>query len=130
VVQTETQVREHGPQFVPGEQSRYSFRGTEPVFASEAVPLLKQLMWKKAGIIRNATELRECGKEIEHIREKYGSHPLTEGLFVTAKAIVAGALTREESRGAHFRSDLPEPCPTWENRHTVWRPKHEYSPIT
>lgn len=73
--------------------------------------LLQQLMWDAVGISRNATSLAAalsqlCRWQVSgnsvHDRE-------TANLLLLAKAIATAALAREESRGAHFRSDFPEP---------------------
>ena len=70
---------------------------------------LQQLMWQSAGIVRCATDLRAAqtllrGWQIQpqsmHDRE-------TGNLLLLAKAVIAAALEREESRGAHARTDFP-----------------------
>lgn len=40
--------------------------------------------------------------------------------MLAGAAIAAAAATRAESRGAHFRSDFPEPDPALAGRHLVF----------
>ena len=40
-------------------------------------------------------------------------------LALCGRLAAEGALLREESRGAHFRTDFPEPLEAW-RRHTVF----------
>ncbi len=80
--------------------------GAEPLPSRAA---LQQLMWESAGIVRSAAGLEMAqsllarwtvkGPEL-HDRE-------TANLLLLARAIVAAALERRESRGAHFRTDFP-----------------------
>ena len=73
---------------------------------------LQQLMWDAAGLARNATDLREAAAELatwaapEATDQKSAEDA---NLLVVARAVVASALAREESRGAHYRTDFPEP---------------------
>jgi L-aspartate oxidase len=48
-------------------------------------------------------------------------------LTLVATAIVRAALAREESRGAHFRSDFPRPDPALAGCHSFQRLGH---PVT
>jgi L-aspartate oxidase len=58
----------------------------------EAVTLgLRRSMWEHAGLIRSADELE----------------PLRAAPLVLARLLAESALARQESRGAHFRSDFP-----------------------
>jgi len=80
--------------------------------ASRALTELKELMWKHAGILRNGKELRTAvetlrametassGKNGRSDRELHNIHLL-------ALLVARSALTREESRGSHYRSDFP-----------------------
>ncbi len=71
---------------------------------------LQELMWKAAGISRQGPALREA---IEVVGGWYAECATTEqretgNLLTLARVMLAAALAREESRGAHFRSDFPE----------------------
>jgi len=86
---------------------------------------LSQLMWDKVGIFRTKSELQEAISEIEQIQKKEVprlhvtdngtryNHEWIEALEVenmtlVADAIARAALMREESRGAHYRTDFPK----------------------
>jgi L-aspartate oxidase len=78
---------------------------------------LQQTMWAKAGLLRNATALREGLAALERFETALiqiaaigkASRRLTEAQAIArvAHAILYSALARTESRGAHFRSDFP-----------------------
>lgn len=86
---------------------------------------LKELMWRNVGAFRNARDLtaalariRDMQRELDNLSvsaETVHNTSLVEwfelrnGLHA-AEAVAAGALLRQESRGAHQRNDFPEPC--------------------
>jgi L-aspartate oxidase len=73
---------------------------------------LRELMWKYAGLLRDADGLRQAKRGLDAL-----AAAMPKGLFrravearnlhVVAELIVASALGREESRGAHYRNDFP-----------------------
>jgi L-aspartate oxidase len=75
---------------------------TAPAFSRAA---LQDLMWKHAGVERDAEGLREAAS----ILEAWSAEPGEDAnLLVLSRLLVMAALTREESRGAHHRRDIPE----------------------
>jgi len=85
---------------------------------------LQQLHWDKAGIIRNKTGLTETA-DILATWQKSLPQPVDRpsyelnNLVLTGRLVIEAALIREESRGAHFRSDFPKASPEWQ-RHIVF----------
>jgi aspartate oxidase len=82
------------------------------------------LLWEKVGILRNGKDLAEAVKRLGAIsipaecllsRECYES----SNILTVAQLIARCSLAREESRGAHYRSDFPLKSP-----YDV--PKHSY----
>jgi L-aspartate oxidase len=74
---------------------------------------LQTLMWTHAGIVRNAEGLAEAAHQLRHWRAEGSSVEARENanLLTLARVLVAAATAREESRGAHFRSDHPHTDP-------------------
>jgi L-aspartate oxidase len=73
---------------------------------------LRTLMWRDAGLLRSAEGLRRAETELAALQR---SMPLADtrraiearNLHIVAEVMVHSALMREESRGAHFRTDFP-----------------------
>jgi len=85
---------------------------------------LQQLLWNKVGIIRDKEGLMEAADTLAAWQKslpKPTDRPSYElnNLVLTARLITEAALMREESRGAHFRSDFPQSSPQWQ-RHIVF----------
>jgi len=68
-------------------------------------PQTRAALWRNAGLVRTADGLRE----------------LLDDPFPLARTIAAAALAREESRGAHQRSDRPAPDPAYDGQHMLIR---------
>ncbi|MET0449844.1 MAG: L-aspartate oxidase [Aeromicrobium sp.] len=71
---------------------------------------LQQLMWDAAGLARNGADLQQAAAELR----RWKSPAVTDAkaaedanLLVVARAVVASALARHESRGGHYRTDFP-----------------------
>ena len=87
---------------------------------------IQELMKQNAGIIREETKLKKGLKRILELKKEFYSNDkiikefkidhenivLTwevKSSLVICEAIIKSALMRQESRGAHYRSDFPNP---------------------
>jgi len=68
---------------------------------------LQGLAYEHLGVVREEVGLRHLVKEAWGLMDRAASQSLRNGATVVFMAAVA-ALTRTESRGAHFRTDYPE----------------------
>jgi succinate dehydrogenase / fumarate reductase flavoprotein subunit len=95
----------------PGAEGPYTFQQD-----------LQEMMQDKVGIVRNDAHMREALDGIERLRERAGRVAVTgnrefnpawhtaldlPAMLVVAEAIVRAAIERRESRGGHFREDMP-----------------------
>jgi L-aspartate oxidase len=67
---------------------------------------VREVMWRKVGLIRRADGLRSAIEELtamagENVNDR------TRNFVTLAKLMAVAALWREESRGGHFREDFP-----------------------
>ncbi len=87
---------------------------------------LQHLMWEKAGLLRESSLLREAESELERIGAALPQSTDRDSLelrnlHTIARLVVASALAREESRGAHYRLDFPKRDDAQYARHSVVR---------
>ncbi len=81
---------------------------------------LQQLHCDKAGAIRNQESLMQAADTLAAWQKVLppptdrSSYELYN-LVLTGRLITEAALLREESRGAHFRSDFPQGSPQWQH---------------
>jgi succinate dehydrogenase / fumarate reductase flavoprotein subunit/fumarate reductase flavoprotein subunit len=91
---------------------------------------LGHLMWTKVGVVRNGPDMQDALLQIQEIRARLRqavtmglSSPIynalwnqaidTENLTLIAEMLTRSAIAREESRGAHYRSDFPDQSGDW-----------------
>jgi L-aspartate oxidase len=71
---------------------------------------LQSLMWNAAGIERSAAGIEAAAMQLEQWQTSGETMQdlETANLLALARVLVAAAIARRESRGAHFREDFPE----------------------
>ncbi len=90
-----------------------------------SMAVLQQLLWDKAGIIRDKDGLNQAAGILAAWQKSLArptdlpSYELSN-LILAGRLLTEAALIREESRGAHFRTDFPQNSPKWQC-HIVWR---------
>jgi L-aspartate oxidase len=101
------------------EQGTGALQSEPAVPAPDAVKLeawiaeVRKIMWEDAGLLRDVEGLRRAQVRLDAmvrgIPRGYSRRAVeARSLFTVAYVIVASALGREESRGAHYRSDFPQ----------------------
>ncbi len=112
--------------------------------------LLQEVMMFRCSVFRNEQLLREAQADLARLRTRYaGIRIMDRGrvcntdlieawelgdLLSLAETMVAGALARKESRGAHFREDYPDRDDENFLKHTLVRkgaegPEISYKPV-
>jgi L-aspartate oxidase len=87
---------------------------------------LQELMWRDVGIVRDRESLLRAKSVLsawDALIPAEGSTREAQELAdmrTCARLVTEAALVREESRGAHYRRDWPEPREEWRRR-LVWR---------
>jgi fumarate reductase flavoprotein subunit len=96
---------------------------------------LDDLMWDKVGIIRKPRDMEDALIELESMSAELETIGIPdsgrefnitwhdwlnlENLLLVSRSIAVAALAREDSRGAHFRSDFPDTGPLEETSFTA-----------
>jgi L-aspartate oxidase len=89
------------------------------------LPNLQSMLWDEVGIVRSGEGLKRAAGILaawQDVLPQPTDRPSYElnALVVNARLVTEAALLREESRGAHYRTDFLEPSTEW-LRHTVFQ---------
>jgi L-aspartate oxidase len=80
--------------------------------SEEVIREVQDLMWRDVGIVRTGTGLKAAIEHLNRLAPRVG-HPQTrraheaQNLHFLGLLVARSALAREESRGAHYRTDFP-----------------------
>jgi L-aspartate oxidase len=123
---------------VGGEGRHWQLQPSLPTFDTTELGALRtrlqRAMSRDVGVVRDAAGLARARDEVAAIAAFVHAASLPtspdtrratwelRNLIAAAQAVIAAATHREESRGAHYRADFPEPEPTLAGRHTVRQP--------
>ena len=87
-------------------------------------------MWQYAGLVREGNGLQLALSTLDVLQATFG-RPVARrdavelaNMITVARLIAQAALTREESRGAHFRSDFPQTNNEHWQKHLVLQQSH------
>ena len=103
----------------------------EWVLVSHDFKEIRQIMWDYVGIVRSNLRLQRAAKRIKfiskEIEEFYKRTKLTpeiielRNISIVAQLIIQCALQRQESRGLHYNTDMPEKDENSETHDTILR---------
>lgn len=99
-----------------------------PVSPRELFGEVRQILWRYAGIVREGSRLQEGLEKWRHLRDRFENNCAWEGpgsadfewamnvrfMLPLGQILLEAALSREESRGAHWRRDFPESRRAWQ----------------
>lgn len=90
----------------PVAEIAFSTGGTAP--DATAIASLRQIMTDHVGVVRDGNGLKRALVEIAALEAASAQSTQFLNMTATATLITAAALSREESRGAHYRSDFAQ----------------------
>ena len=93
-------------------------RRDDRVPAQDQEAALRRLMWDHAGLVRHGAGLKQAVRALNTMATEDREPDETVNLWTVGRMVAAAALSREESRGSHFRTDFPQTDATWRRRLT------------
>ncbi len=95
-------------------KSETAQEGNEGIDVADITNSLRSLMVRKMGVVREAVGLREAEHDVSfwcgYVLAREFDSPAgweLQNLLTVARVMIWAALTRQESRGVHFRQDFP-----------------------
>jgi L-aspartate oxidase len=112
---------------LPIENARIDSAG-EPLNLDDIRNALKSLMWRNVGVRRDGESLAEARQTVTHwcryVLVRQFNDPNgweLQNMISIARLMIEAALAREESRGAHVRTDFPAADEAVWNRHICFQ---------
>src|SRR5690606_20198470 len=123
-----SEARLGAPERREGDSTARSGASTPSLHLSEqglSLANLQTLMWDRVGIVRDGDGLAEAALTLalwQSSMPEPHDRPSQElaNLLLAGRLATEGALVRQESRGAHYRTDFPGPDDAW-LKHIVFR---------
>ena len=108
----------------PAESCAPISRSVNSSNVAEVAEHLKASMWQNAGVMRNKQGLDDLQEHIAQWKTSFPTGPHrqiieTRNLLDVAELITRSAIFREESRGAHFRTDCPHHDDAHFRKHSI-----------
>ncbi|MFO0527607.1 MAG: L-aspartate oxidase, partial [Planctomycetota bacterium] len=106
---------------------------SRPIDLTDIRNSLKALMWRSAGVRRNADGLQGAAQTVQRWRTSLATHGLFEpaawelrNMLDVAAVMIVSALERTESRGVHWREDYPQQDDSGWRQHICFRGGNSY----